>query len=65
MGSVEERLAVVETTVGFIRAEVSEVKTDVKTILGYWNQNAGRFSLGKYILPFTAVVISIAAFVIR
>jgi hypothetical protein len=60
--SIEARLAVVEAEVRLIRSDVSEVKGDVKSLLISRGGSEARSALGKYVIPGTALVLSILAF---
>lgn len=60
--SAEERLAVVETELKFVRDDLSEVKADVKRLLASQAGGQALSALGKYFIPFLAVAISAAAF---
>lgn len=60
-----ERLAVVETALGEVKADVSEIKVDVKALLA---ANAGGMAIRGLIrnfVPFAALGVSIAALLAR
>jgi hypothetical protein len=63
MPSVEERLAVVEVTVADIKSDVHDIKVDVKALLLRSAGAAAFTGLGKYLIPFMALVLSTIALV--
>lgn len=61
MTTQNERLAVVETEVKAIRSDVTDIKTDVKTLLIRDATRSGGDSRLRTMLPFVALGVSIIA----
>lgn len=61
MASSEGRLARVEAIVAIVQADVSETKADVKALLAEAAERRGASHLVIRIVPFVALIISVAA----
>jgi len=60
-GQENERLAVVETKVSALVADVAEIKQDVKVLLASRSRLAGMAAIGIQLIPFVALGVSIWA----
>ncbi len=58
-----ERLAIVETKIDAMQADIVEMKGDIKMLLGANNQLSGGSNLLRWGAPAVAAVLSIAAFI--
>ena len=59
-----ERLAVLETSMTGVQADVAEVKSDVKTLRARSERWQGGTALMRALVPFIAVGVSLAALVV-
>ena len=63
MATMPERMATQETLMAAVQKDVTEIKADVKTLLGTYNQSKGRKALIRAI-PWAALFTSFTAAIV-